>query len=462
MHLRTVAGALAALAVLASTAAAISYEGERGLGQQFDLTVRQRAPLVDDPEVVAYVNGVGKRIAATLDQSYFDYQFAVIRDPRINAFAVPGGYVYVHSGLLAALRSDDELAAVLGHEIGHVHAHHIVRQQEKSQVLNYTALLGMLLSVVQPAVGSLATAASQAAALQYTREFEQEADYLGARYMQAAGYDPRAMLDFFKLLGDQQRVSPASAPPYLQTHPMSDERLDRLEAVLKTNQWAARQLPPASMTLQRVQALVRAAGEPPADVLTAYRRMRDADPANPNAQYLYGIVALETGQLDDASTALAAAEAGHVEGVDRELGRLALRRRDLPEARKRLSDYLARKPDDAGAQVDLAQACEALGDSACAESAYQRALATAPWLEAAQHGYGQLAGRSGRAGDGFYHLATAARLNGDYPTALNQYARAVAQLPNGDARREEAQRWVEVLSGYLKVPTPSEGTKDEG
>jgi predicted Zn-dependent protease len=112
-------------------------------------------------------------------------------------------------------------------------------------VLNYTALLGSLLSVVQPAVGSLATAASQAVALQYSREFEQEADYLGARYMQAAGYDPRAMLDFFKVLSDQQHASPGSAPPYLQTHPMSDERLDRLEAVLKTNQWAKHQRPPA-------------------------------------------------------------------------------------------------------------------------------------------------------------------------------------------------------------------------
>lgn len=457
MRLRAIVGVLAALAALAASAAAISYEGERELGQQFDLAIRQRAAMVDDPDVVAYVNGIGQRIAATLDQSYFDYQFAVVRDPRVNAFAVPGGYVYVHSGLLAALHNDDELAAVLGHEIAHVHAHHVVRQQEKTQVLNYTALLGMLLSVVQPAVGSLATAASQAVALQYSREFEQEADYLGARYMQAAGYDPRTMLDFFKLLGDQQRLSPAAAPPYLQTHPMSDERLDRLEAVLKTTQWAARPRPPSTLALQRVQALARAASEPPADVLTAYRRLRDADPANPNAQYLYGVVALETGQLDDARAALAAAEAGRVDGVDRELGRLALLQRQLPDARARLSAYVARKPDDAGAQVDLARVCEALGDGACAEAAYRRALDRAPWLEAAQRGYGQLAGRAGRAGDGFYHLATAARLAGDYPTALNQYARAAAQLPGGDADREESRRWVEALSAFLKVPTPATG-----
>ena len=454
MRLRAVAVALGVV-VCASLAAALSYQGERELGQQFDLAARQQAPIIDDPEVIAYVNGVGRRIAATLDRSYFDYQFTVIRDPRINAFAVPGGYVYVHSGLITALQNDDELAAVLGHEIGHVHPHHIVRQQEKTRALNYTALRGMLLSVVQPAVGSLATAASQAAALQYTREFEQEADYLGARYMQTAGYDPRAMLDFFKLLGDQQRVSPASAPPYLQTHPMSDERLDRLEAVLKTPQWAPRQHAPASLALRRVQALVRARSEPPADVLTAYRRARDAHPDDPVAQYLYGVVCLETGQLDDAGVALTKAQGGGVEGVDRDLGRLALRQRELPEARALLSAYVIKRPDDVGAQVDLALACEALGDTDAAEAAYRGALVAAPWFEPAHRGFGQLAGRAGRAGDGFYHLATAARLTGDYPTALNQYSRAAAQLPAADPRREDAQRWVEILSAFLKVPTPS-------
>lgn len=455
MHVRRALAALLGVVVIAQRVAAMSYEGERAIGQQFDLAVRQQAPLVDDPDVVGYVNRIGRQVAATLQDSYFDYQFAVIRDPRINAFAVPGGFVYVHSGLLAALHNDDELAAVLGHEIAHVHAHHIVRQQEKSQVLDYTALLGTMLSVVQPAVGALATAASQAAKLQYTRDFEQEADFLGARYMQSAGYDPRAMLDFFKLLSDQQRLSPTTVPPYLQTHPLSDERLDRLEAVLKTHQWTARQRPPSTLALQRVQALVRAVSEPPADVLTAYRRLRDATPDNPNAQYLYGIVALETGQLDEAATGLGAAEAGNVAGVDRELGRLALRQRHLDEARQRLTAFLARAPDDAGAQLDLAQACQALGDVACAESAYRRALELAPSLEAAQHGYGQLAGRGGRAGDGFYHLATAARLDGDYPTALNQFARAAVELPTGDPRQEDARRWIDVLSAYLKVPTPA-------
>jgi predicted Zn-dependent protease len=214
MHLIRVVAGLVALAAVAASAGAISYEGERELCQQFDLAVRQRAAMIDDPDVVAYVNGVGKRVTATLDDSYFEYQFAVIRDPRINAFAVPGGYVYVHSGLLAALHNDDELAAVLGHEIGHVHAHHINAPARRRRCSIHRAAR-------LPAVGGAAgggvpatTAASQAVALQYSREFEQEADYLGARSMQAAGYDPRAMLDFS---AQASAAPPGSAPPYLQT-----------------------------------------------------------------------------------------------------------------------------------------------------------------------------------------------------------------------------------------------------
>jgi len=447
------AGALA-LAAAAERAVAVSYEGERELGRRFDLALRQQTPMINDPEVIGYVTEVGRKIVGGLDDSYFDYQFAVVRDPRVNAFAVPGGYVYVNSGLLASVKNEDELAAVLGHEIGHVHAHHAVRQQEKNQVLNYTAMLGMLLSMVQPAAGALATAASGAVALQYQREFEQEADYLGARYLQSAGYDPRAMLDFFKQLNDANRIASASAPPYLQTHPVTDERLNHLEAVLKTQQWAPHERRPASFALVRVQALARVQSEPPNDVVKAYRQALDANPSSPTAQYLFGVVSLETGQLDAASEALNAARAGGIEGADRELGRLALRRRDLAAARDLLSRHLAREPKDAGAHVELAKVLEAQGDSPAAMAEYQRAIELAPQLAGAHHGLGVLAGRSGHEGEGFYHLATAARLDGDYATALSQYSRAVPLLPAGDARTDESRQWVAALSEYLRVSPP--------
>src|SRR5207245_4352014 len=127
-------------------------------------------------------------------------------------------YVFIFAGLLARVANDDELAGVLGHEMGHVRGHHIIRQQEKGQVWSAAALLGLLLSAVNPVAGAAGIAAAETAQLKYSREFEQEADFLGLRTMSTAGYDPRAMGTFFKSLLTEQRVNPAGVPASIITH----------------------------------------------------------------------------------------------------------------------------------------------------------------------------------------------------------------------------------------------------
>ncbi len=445
------------LVLAAPRAAATSFQQERELGQQFDLAARRQLPLITDPEVVGYVAAIGQKIAAGLEESFFDYHFAVVRNASVNAFAVPGGYVYVHSGLLTRAASDDEVAAVLGHEVAHVHAHHLVRQQESTRLLSYASLLGMLLAVVQPAAGALVTAANQAMALKYNREFEQEADYMGARYLSRTGYDPRAMLDFFKELSDEARTQPTFVPPYLLSHPLTDERLNHLEAVLRTQQWKPRPRPPASPALRVAQLLSRARSEPPAEVLARYRNELERDPGDAAARYLYGLACLETGQFEAAKTALTVARDAGVVAAERDLGRVALRQRAPGTARDLLQKAVEREPNDAGAYLELGKALKASGDGPAAMAAYRRAFDLAPYLEAAHYSYGILAGRAGDQGGGFYHLATAARLGGDYEQALNQYARAASDLPAGDPRTEEARGWVTALSAFLRTDAPTPG-----
>ena len=313
----------------------------------------------------------------------------------------------------------------------------LVRQQEATQALNYAALLGTLLTVVQPAVGALATAATAAVQLQYQREFEQEADYMGARYLQSAGYDPRAMLDFFKQLSDDDAHRLGRlAPPYLQSHPVTDERLNHLEAVLKTQQWAPRDARPPSFALRRAQALARVRSEPPGDVVKAYRRALEEDPADPMAQYLFGVVCLETGQLDVGGPALAAARAGGVDAADRELGCLALRQRDAREgarsarrlrgarAERRRRARRARQGAGSARRSRRRRWRSTSAPSRWRRSSRARITASACWPAA-----------PASEGDGFYHLATAARLGGDYATALNQYSRAAPRCRPAIPRR---------------------------
>jgi predicted Zn-dependent protease len=446
--------ALSSILILAAAAAAVSFEGEREMGRQFDLALRRSVPILTDPEVESYVNGIGQRITSGLDGSMFDYRFAVVRDPNVNAFAVPGGYIYLHSGLLARAGSDDEVAAVLGHEAAHVHAHHLARQQEATQLLNYATLLGMLASIVQPAIGTLVTGASTAVSLKYRREFEQEADYLGVRYMRQAGYEPRAMLDFFKKLADEQRTQPTMVPPYLQSHPLTDQRLNQLEAVLRSPQWAPREKTSTSFELLRVQAIVRSRMGPPLDVVALYRRWLEEEPSDPVRQYLFGLAALEAHQVDAAEKPLHDALAGGLAAAEREIGRLALRRRDAKKARELLERYVESNPSDARAQAELGKALQVLGETEPALAAYRRALALAPDFEWAHAEAGLLAGRSGNEAEGFYHLATAARLSGDYEKSLSQYARAEPLLPAGDPRGVEVRRSMEELSGFLRVSAP--------
>lgn len=452
--MRAVAAGLIAALALVPPVQAVSTSQEKALGRKFAYEARDRLPSVDDVEVTQYVNGIGQRIVAALPDRSFVYQFQVVRDPRINAFAVPGGYVYVHGGLLTQVANDDELAGALGHEIAHINAHHLARQEEASQLMNYATLLSVLLSVVEPALGAGAAAANATARLKYRREFEQEADYLGARYMREAGYDPRGMLDFFKRLSDLQRNAPRSAP-YLASHPITDKRLSNLEASLRTPQWDSKPRRPPSLQLERAQLLTRVRSQPAQDVMDLYRRRVDAAPADGRARYLLGLAYLESGMVDASLPQFEAARELGFAATDREVGRAWLRLREPAKAREYLARAAETDPGDAVAQYELGKALHALGDGQAAARAFERAIELAPTLGDAHYDLGMLQGRAGQQGDGFYHLGKAFKLRGDLDKALTQFEKAEPLLPPGSSRAQDTHAEISDLAEFLGRPRPS-------
>jgi predicted Zn-dependent protease len=443
---RVLAGVLAG----AQAAVAGSLTAEQDLGRKFSMEARRQLPLIDDVEVNAYVDRLGQKIVAALGEQPFRYHFYAVRDARINAFAVPGGYVYVHAGLLTAASNDDEVAGVLGHEIAHVNAHHLVRQEEATRLLNYATLLGTLLSVLSPAAGAGAVAVNEAVQLKYRREFEQEADYLAVTYVRQAGYDPGGMLDFFKKMLDQQRLTPASMPPYLLSHPLTDARLTNLEAVLRTHQWDERSRQPTSLELARVQLLVRAHLETAKDLAESYWKQVAVHPEDARGRYLLGLAYFETGSFGAARDTFESVPQSTVGEVFRELGRTWLRLRQLEKARELLSRAAEIGPDDPLAHHELAKTLEALNDGEGAMREYERALQLAPDLEEAHYNLGILAGRAGRPGEGFYHLGAAFELRGEFDKALSQFKKAEPLLPPGSDRAQAVQAEVTELSDYLK------------
>lgn len=179
---------------------------EVALGNQASKQIMQQYRAYDDASLQNYVNTVGQQLAAKSHRANLNFHFTLVDSTEINAFALPGGHIYITRGLLAYLNSEAELAAVLGHEIGHVTARHGVRQQSSNQVAGIgVGLLGILLpGMNNPAVSQAVGVAGKALLSGYGREHELESDRLGAEYLSNVGYDPRAMLEVVRVLKNQE------------------------------------------------------------------------------------------------------------------------------------------------------------------------------------------------------------------------------------------------------------------
>jgi predicted Zn-dependent protease len=434
---------VAIVALVAALAGpAIAAETETELGRRFLLSVRAQLPLIDDPAVVDYVDTLGRKLVATLGPQQFDYRFYVVQHPALNAFAVPGGYVFVFSGLIAEAQTDDEVAGVLAHEIGHIAGHHIVRQQREGQVWTYAALVGALLTAVNPVLGAGAVAAAQTAQLKYSREFEQEADYLGLRYMDEAGYDPESLASFFKHLLAEQRLNPAGVPPYMLTHPLTEVRVANVETSIRAQQLKTpRGRPAASPEMEEVRAVTRAVAEPAEVVIGRYRKLADDKPDDAERQFLLGRVYQMVGQLEAARTALERSrDLGGLGGrVDRPLGAVYVALKQPDKAREVLRSHLARHPDDAWARLELGKALADSGDSSGALAEFQRAAKLDDSLGEAHRLAGLSLGQRGDQADGFYHLALAFRLRGELEQALRHFERTDELLPPDSPRRRDVE-----------------------
>ena len=215
--------------------AVLSPQMERRIGESIVRDIRFREPsYLEDPEVADYLAGLGERLAQATPGTRHDFEFFVLRDHTLNAFALPGGFVGVHTGLISAAETESELASVLAHEIAHVTQRHIARmlgQQEQMQLPVLAALAAaILLGRSRPDLAAGAATAAQAGAvsaqLAYTRDFEREADRVGLQALADAGFDPRAMASFFEKMQRSQRVADdGTLPGYLRTHPVSTERI---------------------------------------------------------------------------------------------------------------------------------------------------------------------------------------------------------------------------------------------
>jgi predicted Zn-dependent protease len=202
-----------------------SIEKEIALGKQLAEEVRRQSKLLDDPTVGEYINRVGQNLVRNSDATV-PFTFQVVEGDQLNAFAFPGGFVFVYTGLIEATETEAELAGAMAHEIAHVTARHITRQATRGQIVNYATLPLILWG------GWTGYAVRQGAGLgipvgflSFERRFESEADMLGIQYMYKAGYDPTASVDLFERMMSAEKRKPGTIARVFNTHPMTEDRL---------------------------------------------------------------------------------------------------------------------------------------------------------------------------------------------------------------------------------------------
>lgn len=207
---------------------------EVSLGNQYAQQVEQQLPMVRDPEIVRYINVLGDSIARVVDDRGLTWRFNVVDQSDINAFAVPGGHIYVNRGLIEKTTNMSELAGVIGHEIAHVTQRHSMKQMAAAQRANVgvTGLCILAPAACQGAGGALVQLGAGAGFAKFSRDDEAEADQYGVKYVTRAGIDPRGMPSMFRILLQERKQNPGALETWFASHPMEESRIAATEKAI--------------------------------------------------------------------------------------------------------------------------------------------------------------------------------------------------------------------------------------
>jgi len=277
---------------------------KKALGKKFLQAARKEFTFVKEPEIVTTVNQVGEKILKAIGEDPSDYHFLIVKQNQANAFAIPGGYIFIFDGLLNKLGSIDALAGVLAHEIAHVTRDHHFKDAKKMGAIDLATMAAVIGAVLagkgEAAASVIAPAANITFKLGFSRKNEEEADFFAIKYLQKTGYHPAGLSDFFKTLAFYKRFSGAPIPAYLSTHPGVDDRRAKVDAFLQNRSLGRRSQGAGIQDWGRLLTILRA-GEGAEMDLSAPPLGQEKGPLSEERQhYLSGLFALKSGRFKKA------------------------------------------------------------------------------------------------------------------------------------------------------------------
>lgn len=433
--------------------AALSVEDERKLGREFYEKLEKGNLLSPNEPASVFLTQLGGRILAKSDKAPFDFKFSIIRSPAINAFATPGGYVYINQGLITLVENEGQLAGVLAHEIAHVNGRHIAELVEKSQKIGISTLAAILAGSflggggdAAAAVTAFSMATATAMTLKYNREQEESADRMGMLYLVTAGYNGSAMLDFLKIMRRYEYYS-SNIPSYFLTHPGTDERTRYIDALLQTT-YTQKGTDEIIGNLKRIQTSLLLSGKTSdSDNLQHFRRLLQDNPNDVDALYGLAVTQERLGMARESIETFRKVLLLAPNDIDilRDLGIAYYNLNQFKDAAAYLT--LAQKidPNDSDTILSLGKTYEALGDMQNALGLYRKFEEKHRDDPDILYNIAMAYGKTNAMGDSHYYFGRYFKKKGKTDSALFHLKAAMKYFPQDTARSREIAKEMESL-----------------
>jgi predicted Zn-dependent protease len=436
----------------------ITVKEEEEMSSQMMAMIYKHLDIIDDPVIVPYVNKIGQRLLATLPPQPFTYHFHVINQDVYNAFATPAGHIFVYTGLLNAMREEEELAGIMGHEIAHVYCRHISQKIERSKKISMATLAGVAAGVLMglggagEAAGAVtmgSVAAGQTAELAYSRENEMQADQLGVEFLTQANYSASGLLEILKKIRGKTWFGSNQIPTYLMTHPAVEERISFLSSWLENYDQNHKPIPlvnPEEFDRVHTRSEIRYGDEQV--VLGMFESEVKRLPEDPMAHYRYGLILARAGNFKEAISQMRTAltKRAFDPYILKDLGWVYYRDGRYEQALKILESACAMIPENPECQFYLGRTQMEMGDLAGASDSLLQVTRDYPQYTEAYYFLGQSLGKQNQLGDAYYYLGVFYLKSRDYKNAMIQLKQALKYAPD-DEKRKKIQEWMSEMGG---------------
>ena len=437
---------------------ALTAEEEKKMGKKVLLEIEKEADFMRDLTIQTFIEKLGYSIVDQVGPTPFEFKFYVINGLDPNAFAIPGGYIFVTTGLLVLAENEQEVAGVLSHEIAHVTQRHVAQMIERSTRLNIASMAAILAAMLagrggtaSQAGAAMATATAGALQLKYTREMETDADQNGLHYLIKAGYDPNGLINFLNRI---QRISLAIAPnipPYLLTHPATESRISLMDNLL---QMGPKPTGPFKTVwnFKKIRAMAFVEEREPHVAITHFQSLIDANSDYWEGYYGLGLAYRKMGRFDKSMEVLQRAHSLAPKDLDiwRELGITYFFLGKMDQAIESLEAI--RSTPEEGRNSDLmilyylGRGYQEKGDFAQALPLLLKVQKEKPEFADIYYHLGSVYGRTGKKGLSHFYFGKHFKLRREKNNALLHFRTAIDGLERGSPEREEAQREMKELT----------------